>query len=123
MISAVNASVVSPTFVTEIGRGTLDTAVELSDEDAQTLLAILEAADWDEEGTADCLNDCALNLGGRLIYYHSDCGTFNEPHLSAMSTLSFVEPEENGRSASLGEEEQRQVHAILEKYITLNLPM
>ena len=123
VISAVNASVVSPTFVTEIGRGTLDTAVELSDEDAQTLLAILEAADWDEDGTADCLNDCALNLGGRLIYYHSDCGTFNEPHLSAMSTLSFVEPEENGRSASLGEEEQRQVHAILEKYITLNLPM
>lgn len=60
---------------------------------------------WNEEGTADCLNDCVLTVNGARVYYDSGCGTFND--------------EVDQRSLTLTKEEQDAVNIVLGKYITL----
>lgn len=105
--------------VQEIGRGELKDAMELAKEDLQTLMQILEGIRQQYEGTTDCASDCAINLNGRLLYYHSECGTFNEPDLSAMSTISSQTLENTGRNYRLTDAQKAEVNAILEKYIRL----
>ena len=104
--------------IQEINRGDLRQLVEMTKEDAQSLRQLVDGVEW-TEGTSDCLSDWALNLGGHLIYYHSECGTFNEPNLYTMSTISSKEPENVGRCYSLTEEEQDLVESLLKKYISL----
>ena len=105
--------------VAEIGRGTLKTAVELSDEDAASLLSLIESGYWVEAVDAsDCNNDCAINLGGRLLYYCSECGTFTEYRLSEMSPMShqsFV----GARFWTMPLADQLFVNNILCEYIDL----
>lgn len=75
--------------VAEIGRGTLKTAVALSDEDATRLLSLVENVSWVESvQMPDESIDCAVNLGGRLLYYSSKNGTFIEYDLSKITTTS-----------------------------------
>ena len=75
--------------VAEIGRGTLKTAVALSDEDATRLLRLVENVSWVESvQMPDESIDCAVNLGGRLLYYSSKNGTFIEYDLSKITTTS-----------------------------------
>ena len=83
---------------------TLETGAALSPEDADRIANLLEEGNW-TEGTADCLNDCILTVNGESVYYHSDCGTFND-------TIQE-------RGLSLTEEERAAVNAVLSKYITL----
>lgn len=104
--------------VTKIGTGTLNAGVELSDSDAEELLRIIRTAEWDNEAT-DCASDCAINLSGRLYYYHSSCGTFNTYDFSSMSTLSHMEPS-SGSYWRVSESEKLIVHEILQKYIELS---
>ena len=105
--------------VAEIGRGTLKTAVELSDEDAAGLLSLIESGYWVEAmDTSDCKNDCAVNLGGRLIYYCSECGTFTEYRLSEMSTTSH-QTTTSARFWTMPLADQLFVNNILCKYIDL----
>lgn len=52
-------------------------AFDLSAENAKTLRQILDSSSWVPDAT-DCASDCVLTFDGRTIYYHSDCGTFNE---------------------------------------------
>ena len=105
--------------VAEIGRGTLKSAVELSDEDAASLLSLIESGYWVEAVDAsDCNNDCAINLGGRLLYYCSECGTFTEYRLSEMSPMShqsFV----GARFWTMPLADQLFVNNILCEYIDL----
>ena len=103
--------------VAEIGRGTLKTAVELMDEDAASLLSLIESGNW-KEGIPDCVYDCAINLGGRLIYYHSECGTFIEYDLSKMSLQSHTK-NHAGQHCKLSEADQIAVNNILNNYIDL----
>lgn len=105
--------------VSGIGRGTLQTAVALSQEDAKTLSEILDRAAW-TEGTTDCSSDCVINLKGHITHYHSDCGTFNKFNLAEMSPYSSKELEITGKSCLLSEEDRTIVNAILEAYITLS---
>ena len=51
--------------------------LELEKTDAETISQILSADSWVADST-DCLSDYIVTLDGRTIYYHSDCGTFNE---------------------------------------------
>ena len=75
--------------VAEIGRGTLKSAVALSDEDATRLLSLVENVSWVESvQMPDESIDCAVNLGGRLLYYSSKNGTFIEYDLSKITTTS-----------------------------------
>jgi len=105
--------------VAEIGRGTLKSAVELSDEDAAGLLSLIESGYWVEAmDTSDCKNDCAVNLGGRLIYYCSECGTFTEYRLSEMSTTSH-QTTTSARFWTMPLADQLFVNNILCKYIDL----
>ena len=52
-------------------------AFDLSKENAKTIQQILDAGSWVSDAT-DCASDCVLTFDGRTIYYHSECGTFNE---------------------------------------------
>ena len=105
--------------VAEIGRGTLKFAVELSDEDAASLLGLIESGYWVEAVDAsDCNNDCAVNLGGRLLYYCSECGTFTEYRLSEMSTMSH-QTTTSARFWTMPLADQLFVNNILCEYIDL----
>lgn len=84
---------------------TSETGAALSLEDVDRIADLLEEGSWNTEGTADCLNDCILTVNGESVYYHSDCGTFND-------TIQE-------RCLSLTEEERAAVNAVLSKYITL----
>ena len=79
-------------------------AVKLSAEDAAVVADLVGSGSW-MEGTGDCSNDCIIFMDGEEIKYHSDCGTFND-------TV-------NEKSLHLTEEQQAEVNAILEKYISL----
>lgn len=72
----------------------------LPQEDAARLLGIFQAGEW-TEGTADCLSDYRLVLAGQTVYFHSDCGTFNDT--------------ENERSFSVSEEDRTAILAMLQK--------
>jgi len=109
---------VAENTVAEIGRGTLKQAVEISEEDANSLSEIINGSTW-IEGTADCKSDCVINLKGHMTYYHSDCGTFNKYNLAEMSTYSSKVQEVDGKSLVLPEEDMLIVNTILQKYITL----
>jgi len=52
---------VAENTVAEIGRGTLKLAVEISEEDANSLSEIINSGTWKEE-TTDCTSDCVINL-------------------------------------------------------------
>ncbi|MDO5406013.1 MAG: M56 family metallopeptidase [Eubacteriales bacterium] len=78
---------------------------ELTAEEVKFISNILAQGDWDNEGTAECINDCKLIFDGKVYYYHSECGTFNDS--------------ENDRNLKLTTAEKGNVNGILEKYITL----
>lgn len=78
---------------------------EITAEEAETIMAIIENGDWNNDGTADCANDCKLMVNGETYYYHSDCGTLND-------TL-------NNRCLTVTEAEKESINEVLGQYITL----
>ncbi|MBQ2697201.1 MAG: hypothetical protein IJF59_00885, partial [Clostridia bacterium] len=103
--------------VAPIGRGTLKLATVMTEEDAGQILALLDATPW-AAGRPDCEFDCALNLGGRLFYYHSQCGSFVQYDLGEMPAYSRLEPPE-ARVAQLSGEEMVYVNSLIARYIDL----
>jgi len=102
--------------VRKLGGDTLDAGKELTEEDAESLLAILGDYEW-EEGTSDCLADYSFNLKGVLYQYHSECGTFNRQYFTAISSFSSKAPEESrGEGLRLSEKDKAAVNAMLEFY-------
>jgi len=106
--------------VSGIGKGTFQTAVELSDEDANTLSAIINGSTWKEELT-DCERDCIINLKGHWSHYNSESGILNKYNVKDMSVYSSKVQEVSGKSLVLSEEDRITVNAMLEKYITLGV--
>lgn len=79
-----------------------DIAVFLSQQESETVRGFVEGCKY-EIGTADCLNDYQfIREDGSTLYYHSDCGTFNDTVLE--------------RSYHLSEEMKAAVNAILSQY-------
>ena len=81
---------------------------DLSGENAKTLRQILDAGSWVSDAT-DCASDYVLNFDGRTIYYHSDCGTFNE------------RLEQSNQSLRLSDTDREIVNAIIQTVIPHDL--
>ena len=79
-------------------------AFDLSKENAKTIQQILDAGSWVSDAT-DCASDCVLTFDGRTIYYHSDCGTFNE------------RLEQSNQSLRLSDADRETVNAIIQAVI------
>ena len=56
-----------------------------------------------------CASDCVLTFDGRTVYYHSDCGTFNE------------RLEQSYQSLHLSDAERETVNAIIQEVIPHDL--
>lgn len=81
---------------------------DLSKENAKTIQQILDAGSWVPDAT-NCASDYALNFDGRTIYYHSDCGTFNE------------RLEQSNQSLRLSDADRETVNAIIQTVIPHDL--
>lgn len=78
-----------------------DKSVELREEDAETLLKILENGKW-EDGIPACATDYTFLVSGITIRYHSECGTFNDS--------------QSKRGLSTDQETQQLINDILKRY-------
>lgn len=58
--------------------GEPDQAVALEEQDATAIFTLLYSADWNTGGAYNCENDVLLTVAGQEIYYHSECGRFND---------------------------------------------
>ena len=77
---------------------------ELSGENTKAILQILDTGSWLPDAT-DCASDYVLTFDGRTIYYHSDCGTFNE------------RLEQGHQSLRLSDADREVVNAIIQAVI------
>ena len=83
-------------------------AFDLSKENAKTIQQILDSGSWVPDAT-DCASDYVLTFDGRTIYYHSDCGTFNE------------RLEQSNQSLRLADTDRETVNAIIQAVIPHDL--
>lgn len=90
-----------------ISRVGTEKTYDLTAEEAEKIMIIIENGDWNNDGTADCANDCKLMVNGQTYYYHSDCGTLND-------TL-------NNRCLTVTEAEKESINGVLGQYITLGI--
>lgn len=81
---------------------------ELSAEDAETVLQILDTGSWIPDANK-CDSDYVVTLQGRTLYYHSDCGTFNE------------QLEQSNQSLRLSDAERETVNRIIQAAISHDL--
>jgi hypothetical protein len=81
---------------------------DLSEGNAKTIQQILDSGSWVPDAT-DCASDYVLTFDGRTIYYHSDCGTFNE------------RLEQSYQSLHLSDAERETVNAIIQAIIPHDL--
>ena len=77
---------------------------DLSKENAKTIQQILDADSWVPDATK-CASDCVLTFDGRTVYYHSDCGTFNE------------RLEQGHQSLRLSDADRETVNAVIQTVI------
>lgn len=74
---------------------------ELSAENSDTIRQLVCDDDWIPDATK-CESDYIVTVDGRTIFYHSDCGTFNE------------RLEDSSRSFCLSETDKEAVNAIIQ---------
>ena len=77
---------------------------DLSAENAKTLRQILDSGSWMPDVTK-CDSDYLLAFDGRTIYYHSECGTFNE------------RLEQGHQSLRLSDADRETVNAVIQTVI------
>ena len=77
---------------------------DLSAENAKTLQQIFDTGSWMPDVTK-CDSDYLLTFDGRMIYYHSDCGTFNE------------RLEQGHQSLRLSDADRETVNAVIQTVI------
>ena len=78
----------------------------LSDDETAFIKKTLENGNWENEGTADCINNVEFVIEGETYRYHSDCGTFND--------------NVNQRSLTLDINTKDRLNAILSEYISIS---
>ncbi len=81
---------------------------DLSEGNSKTLRQILDSGSWVPDATK-CASDYVLTFDGRTIYYHSDCGTFNE------------RLEQSNQSLRLSDADRETVNAIIQTVIPHDL--
>ena len=77
---------------------------DLSEGNSKTLRQILDSGSWVPDAT-NCASDYVLTFDSRTIYYHSDCGTFNE------------RLEQGHQSLRLSDADREVVNAIIQAVI------
>ena len=89
--------------------------VEISDEDANTLINLFQSDTWKEElieGDFDYL----INLKGGITHYNSAIGLLCKYNLSEATAYSSKVEKASGKSLTLSEENRAYVNSILKKY-------
>ena len=81
---------------------------DLSEGNSKTLRQILDSGSWVPDAT-NCASDYVLTFDSRTIYYHSDCGTFNE------------RLEQGHQSLRLSDADRETVNAIIQAVIPHDL--
>ena len=81
---------------------------DLSEGNSKTLRQILDSGSWVPDAT-NCASDYVLTFDSRTIYYHSDCGTFNE------------RLEQGHQSLRLSDADREVVNAIIQAVIPHDL--
>ena len=71
---------VTENSVGEIGRGTYNFPIKISEDDANALSEIINGGTWIEELT-ECASDCVINLKGHWTQYNSESGILNKYNL------------------------------------------
>ena len=95
--------------VSMVEAGDSDT-FDLAGENGETISQILNTTDgWVPDAT-NCASDYVLTFDGRTIYYHSECGTFNE------------RLEQSNQSLRLSDAERETVNRIIQEVIPHDLP-
>lgn len=79
--------------------------VALSGKDTQKIKKLWEEGVW-EDGTSDCFNNCVISIGDKTVYYHSDCGTFND--------------NVREKNLTLNEKRKSEINTLLSRYIELD---
>lgn len=87
---------------------------ELSGENAKAILQILDAGSWLPDAT-NCASDYVLTFDGRMVYYSSDCGTFNERLEQSNQSLRLSDAER--------ETVNRIIQAVIPHDLSSNAPM
>ena len=77
---------------------------EMSKEDVDLLINVFNRGKF-ESDVGECISDVKLQIVGRVLTYHSECGTFNDA--------------KNAEHFSLSEAERELVNATLSKYVEL----
>ena len=77
---------------------------DLSEGNSKTLRQILDSGSWVPDAT-NCASDYVLTFDSRTIYYHSDCGTFNE------------RLEQGHQSLRLSDADRETVNAVIQTVI------
>ena len=81
---------------------------DLAGEFTKTISQILNTASWAPNATK-CASDYVLTFDGRTIYYHSECGTFNE------------QLEQSNQSLRLSDAERETINSIIQAVIPHDL--
>ena len=76
----------------------------LSAEDSAVVMAALDGRGWIND-QYKCESDVRVSCDGRSYYYHSECGSFNDPA--------------GKRGLKLSDEAQEQLNTMFARYVTL----
>lgn len=85
-----------------------DKTYELTAEETEQIMGMIENGEWSTEGTADCISDYKLTMNGETYYYHSECGTLNDRL--------------KNRCLMATDAEKESINAALSQYAAFNLP-
>lgn len=87
--------------------GLINRSIEMSEADMSVIISFFNCGKW-EKDVGNCISDVNIQIIGRTLTYHSECGTFNDA--------------KNGEHFSLGDAEREVVNATLSKYVTIAEP-
>ena len=84
--------------------GIINENIEMSQEDMSVVIGFFNCGKW-EKDLGSCDSDVKIQLIGRALTYHSECGNFNDA--------------KNGEHFKLSDAQREVVNALLSKYVSL----
>lgn len=87
--------------------GIINENIEMSQDDMSVVIGFFNCGKW-EKDIGNCISDVNIQIIGRTLTYHSECGTFNDA--------------KNGEHFKLTDAQREVVNATLSKYVTIVEP-
>ena len=84
--------------------GIINENIEMSQDDMSVVIGFFNCGKWEKE-LGNCISDVKVQLIGRALTYHSECGNFNDA--------------KNGEHFKLTDAQREVVNALLSKYVSL----